>query len=222
MKIHKAGYGFLIKIFIVFSIINILFFYMVPDMLFLKKTVLAFCAIFFLFSVNFFIIPLRKPPPDNNIFYAPAAGEIVAIEETEENEFFKEKRVQVSIFMSIWDPHINYIPTNGVVSYFKHHKGKHYVAHRPKASMENEMTSVVINTNNSKAPDIMIRQIAGFVAQRILTYTKPGDKVNQGDEFGFIKFGSRVDLLLPLGINILVKLGEKVKGNKTPIASIDE
>ena len=221
MKIHKAGHGFLIKIFIIFSIINILVFLIVPDMLFIKKLLLTLCVIFFVFSLNFFIIPSRKFLPDDNIFFSPADGEVVAIEETEENEYFNEKRIQVSIFMSVWDPHVNYIPTSGIVKYFKYHKGEHFVAHRPKASMENEMTSIVIKTDLLKAPEIMVRQIAGFIAQRIITYITPEDKVKQGDELGFIRFGSRVDLLLPLGINILVKLGEKVKGNQSRIASVD-
>ncbi len=220
MKIHRTGYGFLIRIFIVFSIINAICFIFLPEIPLIKQIILIATAIFFLFFLNFFLIPSRKFIPDENIVFAPADGEIVAIEETEDEEYFNGKRLQVSIFMSIWDPHLNFVPISGIVDYFKHHKGKHYIAHRPKASLENEMSSIVIKTNNSGAPEVMIRQIAGAVAQRIVTYIKPEDNVKQGEELGFIKLGSRVDLLLPLGINILVNLGEKVKGNITRIAEI--
>jgi phosphatidylserine decarboxylase len=202
-------------------VINILLYFLVPELLFFRKLFLIATTVFFLFFLNFFLISSRKFTPDDNLVIAPADGRVVAIEETDEHEYFKEKRLQVSIFMSIWDPHVNYTPVSGTVSYCKHHKGKHYIAHRPKASLENEMNTVVINTAWKEIPEIMIRQIAGAVAQRIVTYLKPNDDAKQGDELGFIKFGSRVDLLLPLGIKIMVNLGEKVKGNQTPVAKIE-
>ena len=153
--------------------------------------------------------------PDDNLVYAPADGKIVAIEEVNEDEYFEDKRIQVSIFMSPTNVHVNRNPIGGTVNYFRYHPGKYLVAWHPKSSTENERTTVVIGNGDT---EILLRQIAGAVAKRIVNYLNVGEEVEQGAEMGFIKFGSRVDLFLPLNAKIEVKLNQKVKGNRTVIA----
>jgi len=155
--------------------------------------------------------------PCNNLIYAPADGKIVVIEETNEPEYFEDKRIQVSIFMSATNVHVNRNPIGGTVNYFKYHPGKYMVAWHPKSSTENERTTVVIDTGEV---EIMLRQIAGAVAKRIVNYLDVGDEVLQGTDLGFIKFGSRVDLFLPLEAKMEVGIGQKVKGNKTVLARL--
>ena len=155
--------------------------------------------------------------PDDNVIYAPADGKIVVIEQTEENEYFNDKRLQVSIFMSPTNVHVNRNPISGTVNYFKYHPGKYLVAWHPKSSKENERTTVVIDTGEA---EILMRQIAGALAKRIVNYLEEGDEVEQGKDMGFIKFGSRVDLFLPIGTKLEVEIGQKVKGNKTIIARL--
>jgi phosphatidylserine decarboxylase len=170
--------------------------------------------------LHFFRKPERIVEKNKNKIYAPADGTIVAIEEVEENTYFKETRLQISIFMSPLNMHMNLFPLSGVVDFVKHEGGKHWVAWIPKSSKENERTSVVIRHENEI--QIMVRQIAGAVARRIVTYCKTGGEVIQGDELGFIKFGSRVDLFLPVEMKLKVKLDQKVQANKTLIASFKE
>ena len=166
--------------------------------------------------LQFFRNPVRTIPRfDDNIIYAPADGKIVVIEETQEDEFFKDKRIQISIFMSPFNVHVNRNPISGTVEYFKYHKGLYLVAWHPKASTDNERTTVVYTSGNNQ---ILMRQIAGFVARRIVAYIKTGNTVKQGDDMGFIKFGSRVDLFLPLDAKINVKIGDLTQGNITEIA----
>ena len=176
-------------------------------------------AIFLLVIVlQFFRNPVRVvPEKDNNKVYAPADGKVVVIEEVEETEYFKDKRLQVSIFMSPLNVHVNRNPVGGEVKYSQYHAGKYLVAWHPKASTENERTTVVINNGKT---DILFRQIAGALAKRIVNYLKAGDKVQQGDDMGFIKFGSRVDLYLPLDAKIKVNINDMVKGNLDVIAEI--
>jgi phosphatidylserine decarboxylase len=150
----------------------------------------------------------------------PADGKVVVIEETEEPEFLKDRRIQISVFMSPVNVHVNRNPVAGVVKYFRYHPGKYLVAWHPKSSTENERTTVVIE--NSKGIPVLFRQIAGAMARRIVWYVKEGDKVEQGQQFGFIKFGSRVDVFLPLGTKINVGLGEVVKGGRTVLATLSE
>ena len=174
--------------------------------------------ILFLLVLQFFRNPVRQIiDADDNIVYAPADGKVVVIEETHEGEYFKDKRLQVSIFMSPVNVHVNRNPISGIVSYFKYHPGKYLVAWHPKSSTENERTTTVINNGET---EILMRQIAGAVAKRIVNYLSVGEEVEQGKDMGFIKFGSRVDLFLPLGTKLDVTLNEKVKGNKTIIARI--
>ena len=147
----------------------------------------------------------------------PADGKVVVIEETEETEYFHDRRLQVSIFMSPTNVHVNRNPISGIVSYFKYHPGKFLVAWHPKSSTENERTTVVVKKANGV--EVLFRQIAGALARRIVWYVKEEQTVTQGDEFGFIKFGSRVDLFLPIGTKVNVQIGDKVVGGKTIIAT---
>lgn len=215
MKIHKEGHKILSTLGAILLVVNLLVLWLFPSVLVFSSIV---SVIIFLLVLQFF----RNPPreiviADNNIVYAPADGKIVTIEEIEENEYFKDKRLQVSIFMSPTNVHVNRNPISGTINYFKYHPGKYLVAWHPKSSTENERTTVVIDNGEE---EILLRQIAGAVAKRIVNYVKIGDKVEQGDDMGFIKFGSRVDLFLPLNAQIEVSIGQKVKGNKTIIAKI--
>jgi phosphatidylserine decarboxylase len=166
----------------------------------------------------FFRVPSRTPVSADNAVIAPADGEIVIIKETEENEYLKCKCMQVSVFMSIFNVHINWFPVSGTIEYRRHHHGKYLVAWHPKSSEKNERTTIVVNHHGKK---ILFRQIAGYIARRIVCYAKEGMQVEQGQETGFIKFGSRVDLFLPLEAKLKVKLGDKVKGTQTVIATIE-
>ena len=168
-----------------------------------------------LFLISFFRIPNRKLTISENAIIAPADGKVVVIEETVDEEYFKDKRLQVSIFMSPANVHVNRNPISGDVVYNQYHKGKYLVAWHPKSSTENERHSVVIRKNNT---EILVKQIAGALAKRIVNYLQVGQKVNQTDEMGFIKFGSRVDLLLPPGTRVNVELNQAVQGGVTVIA----
>ncbi|MDZ4679070.1 MAG: phosphatidylserine decarboxylase family protein [Saprospiraceae bacterium] len=172
----------------------------------------------FLLMLQFFRNPRRIiPAADDNVVYAPADGKVVVIEETEEPEYFKDRRLQVSIFMSPLNVHVNRNPIGGKIAYLKYHPGKYLVAWHPKSSTENERTTVVIQHGQTA---VLLRQIAGAMAKRIRNYLQVGDKVIQGSEMGFITFGSRVDLLLPLDAVIEVQIGQNVKGNLTRIARL--
>jgi phosphatidylserine decarboxylase len=190
-------------------------FYWIPS---IYTGALVVSSVLFLLVLQFFRNPNRQilSPSDNKI-YAPADGKVVVIEEAIENEYFKDKRLQVSIFMSPLNVHVNRNPISGIVNYIKHHEGKYLVAWHPKSSSENERTTVVIENEGA---EVLLRQIAGAVAKRIVNYLEEGDQVIQGKDMGFIKFGSRVDLFLPIGTKINVGIGDKVKGNRTVIASL--
>lgn len=168
--------------------------------------------------VQFFRIPKRPLTVHDTQVIAPADGTVVVIEETEENEYFKARRRQVSIFMSPLNVHINRNPVSGVVRYFKYFPGKYLVAWHPKSSTENERTTIVIQANNGS--EILFRQIAGAVARRIRWYVKEGQPVEQGQEMGFIKFGSRVDVYLPLDAEVKVAIGDRMKGGVTVLAEL--
>lgn len=218
MKIHKEGYLSIVIVFIVVTLINVGVYYFLPT-IFVTIPLLLISILFFLFIVRFFRHPIRViENTDDKLIYAPADGKIVVIEEVNEGEYLKEKRIQVSIFMSPLDIHVNWIPVKGIISYFKYHKGKHLVAFEPKSSELNERTTTVIKTDNNI--EILMRQIAGAVARRIVYYAEKGKRFGQGDELGFIKFGSRVDLFLPLDSEISVKLGDKTVGNNTIVAKL--
>ncbi|MEL7021263.1 MAG: phosphatidylserine decarboxylase family protein [Bacteroidota bacterium] len=215
MKIHREGRRILTSLAILLAICNVIIFYFFPFALQISGII---SLILFLAVLQFFRNPKREITlTDDNIVYAPADGKIVVIEETNETEYFNAKRLQVSIFMSPTNVHVNRNPISGTVNYFKYHPGRYLVAWHPKSSTENERTTTVIDTGET---EIMMRQIAGALAKRIVNYLEVGDKVEQGKDMGFIKFGSRVDLFLPLDAKIEVEMGQKVKGNKTVIARL--
>ena len=214
-KIHHEGYKIIFASIVLLALLNVGVFYFVPSLL----TVVGIISLVLFFLVlQFFRNPRREIlVADDNTVYAPADGKIVVIEETNENEYFKSKRLQVSIFMSPTNVHVNRNPISGTVNYFKYHPGKYLVAWHPKSSDENERTTTVIGNGDS---EILMRQVAGALAKRIVNYLEIGDEVKQGADMGFIKFGSRVDLYLPLDAKIEVQKGDKVKGNLTVIARL--
>lgn len=214
---HKEGQKIILTtFFLVVTLVLISQFYLINDWL---RWGLQFIAVLILILIlQFFRNPKRGA---NNIFdeiLAPVDGKVVVIEEVEETEYFNEKRMQVSIFMSPLNVHVTRYPISGTIRYSKYHPGKYLVAWHPKSSTDNERTTVVINT--PKFGEILYRQIAGALARRIVNYAEVGESVHQGEDAGFIKFGSRVDLLLPLDCGIAVKLNQKVVGAKTCIATL--
>lgn len=180
--------------------------------------VFALSVLFYLIVLQFFRNPVRKIlVAGNDVVYAPADGRVCVIEEVFESEYFKDRRLQISIFMSPFNVHVNRNPVSGVVNYFKYHPGKYLVAWHPKSSTENERTTVVYNFGEG---EILMRQIAGALAKRIKWYVQEGDQVEKGRDMGFIKFGSRVDLFLPLDAKVEVVMNQQVKGNKTVVARL--
>ena len=218
IRIHHEGYRIIMILTLLLAIINLFTGYFSGPGSFFFWVVLAASLLLMLFILRFFRKPDRQTLHDEGVLYSPADGTVVAIEETVEDEYFMDKRLQVSIFMSVWDVHINWYPTAGLVRFFKYHPGKYLVARHPKSSTLNERTSVVLETKNRQ--EILFRQIAGFVARRVVCYAREKQPVLAKDELGFIKFGSRVDLFLPPGTEVLVKLGQKVRGNVTPVAHL--
>lgn len=217
MRIHKEGFG-TIAISTVVALVAIVLSvqYLMPISQVLGWIVaIAFVGLL-LFIISFFRIPNRSYTNGHEKIVSPCDGTVVVIEEVEADEYFKDKRLQVSIFMSPLNVHVNRNPVNGEVLYSQYHKGKYLVAWHPKSSTENERHSVVYRQGDK---EMLVKQIAGALAKRIVNYLRPGDVVQQGAEMGFIKFGSRVDLLLPLDTKIDVKLNEKVKGGVTVIGT---
>lgn len=220
MTIHKEGYTSLALTVLLIFVVNALIQFYYPSAHTLKWIVYILSGALFLIILQFFRSPsFHIHTSDKNVL-CPADGKVVVIEETEETEFLNDKRIQVSIFMSPVNVHVNRNPISGVVSYFKYHKGKYLVAWHPKSSTENERTTIVIK--NKDGVSVLFRQIAGAMARRIVWYVKEGDRVEQGKQFGFIKFGSRVDVFLPLGTKINVGIGEAVKGGRTVLAELAE
>lgn len=215
MNLHKEGRTVLLVFLAMVASLSALVFTVWPAGAWFVTVGLV---IFYLLVLQFFRNPQRLIPDLNNdLVYAPADGEVVVIEETEEQEYFQEKRLQISIFMSPLNVHVNRHPVGGEVKYYQYHPGKYLVAWHPKSSTENERSTVVLN--NGKL-DILIRQIAGAMARRIKTYVEVGQQVTQGGEMGFITFGSRVDVFLPLDAKLRVKIGDKVKGNLDVLAEV--
>ena len=214
MKIHKEGIKILINEILIFSVINYLFYNNAHDYISYFVTILT--SFVFIMSVYFFRIPGRILERKENIIYAPCDGKVVIIEEVVEPEFYKDKRIQISIFMSPLNVHNQLYPISGKVEYTKYHPGKYLVAWHPKSSILNERSTVVVSNDKIS---ILFRQIAGALARRIVTYCKKGDNAISSDEYGFIKFGSRVDLYLPLETKINVKLNDKVKAGQSSIAN---
>ena len=218
IHIHKEGYkilGFGLIILLIFNfIVNIIW----ADSGIVRWTCFFCSFLLYIFLLFFFRLPTRSLETDPGLIYAPADGKVVVIEETMENEYFKDMRLQVSIFMSAFNMHSNRYPVSGKVKYVCYHPGQNMVAWHPKSSELNERSTIVIKTNDGT--DVMVRQIAGAVARRIVTYAKENTDVHQGDELGFIKFGSRVDIFLPLGTEVEIPILQQVKANKSIIAKI--
>ncbi len=217
MNIHKEGRAFLVGF---LAVIILIVFFM--NFLSIPRqniyVVVAILGSLFLFCLQFFRNPTVRILKNPTHILAPADGKVVVIEEIEEPEYLNDKRIQVSIFMSPIDKHINRNPVSGTIKYLKYHAGKYLIAWHPKASTENERNTIVYELNGGT--EILIRQIAGAMARRIRYYVNENEMVEQGAEFGFIKFGSRVDVFLPLDAKILVSLGQKTEGGKTVLAQL--
>lgn len=218
IHIHKEGYKILGYGFLVLLSVNIIAGIIWAGNPLVRWIFITASSLLYIFVLFFFRLPSRTLEPDPGLVYAPADGKVVVIEETEEKEYFRDTRLQVSIFMSPFNMHSNRYPVSGTVKYIHYHPGNYMVAWHPKSSELNERSSVVIETVCGK--EILVRQIAGAVARRIVTYAKEDQQVRQGDELGFIKFGSRVDIFLPLGTEIEIPILQQVKANKSIIAKI--
>lgn len=218
MKVHREGTGLLLTLFTILFIVNVTLYHSTKSgMLFYSVAFVS--TVLFLLVLNFFRSPFRRFPFDpEGLVIAPADGTIVAIEEVDEKEVLREKRLQVSIFMSVFNVHANWFPVNGTVKHVAHQNGRFMAAYLPKSSTENERSAVVITTKQGF--DILVRQIAGALARRIVTYPKPGETCDVNEHMGFIKLGSRVDLYLPLESEVLVEMDQKVTGNQTVIARL--
>lgn len=220
MKINKEGYRIIAVSGVCCAAIWALIYYMleVQERSWLMILLTALLVLFWFFIVSFFREPRRVKIHDADLVFSPCDGRVVVTEVVQDDEYFHGKRLQVSIFMSVTNVHINWFPVGGIVRYFKYHPGRFLVAWHPKSSSENERTTTVVETN--KDVEVMFRQIAGVVARRIVSYVKVGEHVVQNDKCGFIKFGSRIDILLPEDAKLLVEIGDGVVGTQTPIARI--
>ena len=216
MTLHREGTPTILLVTTLVVLINAGVCYATTNTLVMGLTLFITTG-FWLFILSFFRIPSRVHTIQEGAVIAPADGEVVVIEEVQADEYFTDRRIQVSIFMSPLNVHVNRNPVSGQVVYSQYHPGKYLVAWHPKSSTENERHSVVYNTQGK---EILVKQIAGALAKRIVNYLKPGQQVKQTEEMGFIKFGSRVDLLLPLDAKILVKLGDKPQGGVTVLATL--
>lgn len=217
MKIHREGNRTIAITAILFILANFAAFRWLACHPLLQVVTAIVSLFLFLFIISFFRVPNRTLTVDEGLIVAPADGKVVVIEETIDTEYFQDKRLQVSIFMSPANVHLNRCPISGKVLYSKYHPGKYLVAWNPKSSTENERHSVVLQKGDKK---ILVKQIAGALARRIVNYLQAGEEVKQNQELGFIKFGSRVDLLLPPGTKVDVQLNQAVKGGVTVIAKI--
>jgi len=218
MTIHREGYKYIAISTVLWLLLGYLSFHFITGWWSWVADVLnlAFFLLWF-WVVAFFRLPSRNMVHGEDKMICPADGKVVVIEETYEPEYFKDQRLQVSIFMSPINVHVNRNPVSGIIKYMKYHPGKYLVAWHPKSSTENERTTIVIGNDNG---DILMRQIAGALARRICFYVGEGDTVKQNEEFGFIRFGSRVDIYLPLGTKVDVKIGDVVKGGVTLLAHL--
>ena len=218
MHYHREGYKIIIVSSLLIILADIGIFYFLENFPIIKLILAIGLMAFLVLIIQFFRVPDRVPTQAENGIISPADGKVVVIEEVEEGEYFNDKRIQVSIFMSPLNVHANYYPVDGEVSYYKYHPGKYLVAWHPKSSTENEHSSIVVKKSNGV--EVLFKQIAGAVARRIVCYAKQGVQVSQAEEVGFIKFGSRIDLLLPIDSEILVELDQKVQGRITTIANL--
>lgn len=218
MTLHREGTVSILLALAFGAALNFITFYFFPNTLWIQVLSVIAAVALLAIILQFFRLPIFEIKQSPNAILCPADGKVVVIEEVEESEYFKDNRIQVSIFMSPFNVHVNRNPISGNIAYAKYHPGLFLVAWHPKSSTDNERTTVVYES--ASGVKVLMRQIAGALARRIVYYVKEGDKVEQGSEMGFIKFGSRVDLFLPIGTTINVNLNEDVKGGKTIIATL--
>ena len=218
MYVHKKGYGVISTVIIIAAIIVAAVFLLIP-LKWLQIAIAAFCSVIVVWAFTFFRVPTNRTTTiEENAVVSAADGEVVVIEEVEETEYFHDKRIQVSIFMSAYNVHVNWFPMNGVVSYYKYHPGKKLFAINPKSSELNERNTLVVKDDQGR--EVLFRQIAGVMARRIICHVDKGATAKVGEEFGLIRFGSRVDFFLPLDAKVNVKIGDKVKGKITVLAHL--
>ncbi|MBE6342488.1 MAG: phosphatidylserine decarboxylase family protein [Lentimicrobiaceae bacterium] len=218
MYIHKKGYGVISTVIIIAAIIVAAVFLLIP-LKWLQIAIAAFCSVIVVWAFTFFRVPTNRTTTiEENAVVSAADGEVVVIEEVEETEYFHDKRIQVSIFMSAYNVHVNWFPMNGVVSYYKYHPGKKLFAINPKSSELNERNTLVVKDDQGR--EVLFRQIAGVMARRIICHVDKGATAKVGEEFGLIRFGSRVDFFLPIDSEVKVKIGDKVKGKISVIAKL--
>jgi phosphatidylserine decarboxylase len=218
MTLHREGTKYIIIASVLWAgILAVTYRYLSGDLIWLFYAINLICFLLWFWILWFFRLPKRLHTEGENMIVAPADGKVVVIEEAFEPEYFKDKRLQVSIFMSPLNVHVNRNPISGIVKYMKYHPGKYLVAWHPKSSTENERTTLVLENQKTT---LLMRQIAGALARRICFYVKEGDEVKQNEEFGFIRFGSRVDIFLPLGTKVDVKKEQVVQGGMTVIAHL--
>lgn len=218
MTIHKEGRTLLLIMALIFIAANVAIYNYFPENNTLQTLTLIVSGVLFLLVLQFFRSPKIVTHLNEKQIIAPADGKVVVIEDVVEDEYFKTERKQLSIFMSPVNVHVNRSPVSGIVKYFKYHAGQYLVAWHPKSSTENERTTMVLDLGGGL--EILVRQIAGAVARRIKWYVDEGQELQQGNEFGFIKFGSRVDIFLPLDAQIKVNIGDKTKGGRTVLAEL--
>ncbi len=216
MRFHKEGRAVIAIAFLSWLTVNVLI--SLVGGIFFSLLILLVTTLILVIIFRFFRYPVRNVDPQPRSVLAPADGKVVVIEETDEKEYFNDRRMQISIFMSIHNVHVNWIPVPGIIKYFRHHNGRFMAAYLPKSSLDNERATTVIQMEDGN--EILVRQIAGAVAKRISTYPKVNEIVSQKDELGFIKFGSRVDVILPPGSEIKVELNQIVTGSQTVIAML--
>jgi phosphatidylserine decarboxylase len=218
MTIHREGRTLLFVLLILLFGVNWAIYYFFPNSGYVQNSVILVSVLFYLLILQFFRNPIFDITTHDKTVLAPADGKVVVIEETDETEYLKGKRKQISIFMSPVNVHVNRMPVGGQISFYRYHPGKYLVAWHPKSSTENERTTVVVKMKDGV--EILFRQIAGALARRIKCYVQEGQSLAQGQEFGFIKFGSRVDIFLPVNAKVKVKIGEVTKGGRTVIAEL--
>lgn len=218
MKIHKEGFRIIIISAFILAVVNFFLIRFLAEFEYIVYLIVTGSVFLFYIILQFFRMPNREKTISEDTVISAADGEIVVIEKVFEKEYFKDERIQISVFMSLWNVHMNVYPVSGTISYCKYHPGKYLLARNPKSSVENERTSVVVE--NRQKIEILFRQIAGIVARRVKFYGKQGDFIEQSSECGFIKFGSRLDVFIPLDATINVKIGDKVKGGQSILAYI--
>ena len=219
MKVHKEGYNIIAVAFIIASAVVLGCYYLLGGWGVFTQIICVAALVIFTFVVRFFRVPKRTHVVDKDLVVAPCDGKVVLIQEVEENEYLKEKCLQVSIFMSVFNVHVNYYPVGGKILYSKHHQGAYIIASYPKASEKNERTSIAVET--AGGAKVLFRQIAGYIARRIVCYAEVGEQASQCSQVGFIKFGSRMDVFIPLDSQVNVKVGQNVVACETVIAKLN-